>query len=148
MWKEKWVEFFHKKPLHTDIHLKALNLLTLKAITKNDNPLILFSIKEIKRIADICEGLGVVEKIEESCCQLFSLGVLQAQKLILEMVMEFLIRNEEWFRFLGKLYDLTENTKLRYDTLEIINRLLIDSGDFDDSVWLSILLILNQTFEV
>lgn len=68
--------------------------------------------------------------------------------MILDMIMEFLIRHEEWFRFLGKLYDLTENTKLRGETLEIINKLLIDSGDFDESVWLSILLILNQTFEV
>ena len=37
--------------------------------------------------------------------------------------------------------------KSRLEILEIINRLLTDSGDFEESMWLSILLILNQTFE-
>ena len=45
IYKEKWSDFYHTKVIKPEVHLKALNLLILKAVSKNDSSLILFCVK-------------------------------------------------------------------------------------------------------
>ena len=89
-------------------------------------------------------------EISDSCILVFDRGILECEKVFVEMIAWFLGNNGniEWFHLLGKAYDLTEDSSLRLEMLQILNRLMTDSGDkFSEDIWLTIILILNESFQ-